>query len=65
MDEEIIHINTSHLVCVYAVLREKRHPFYFFQNEGIFVQLDELDKFTHAWIRIHLQYHTSTEDTLV
>ena len=29
---------------------------YFFQNEGIFVQLDELDeldKITHAWIRIH------------
>ena len=40
----------------------------FFQNEGSFVQLDELDeldKFTHAWIRIHLQFHTSTEDTLV
>ena len=36
----------------------------FFQNEGIFVQLDkldELDKFTHASIRIHLQYQTSTE----
>ena len=33
-----------------------------------FVQLDELDemdKFTHAWIGIHLQFHTSTEDTLV
>ena len=30
--------------------------FSFFQNEGIFVQLDELhelNKFTHAWIRIH------------
>ena len=29
----------------------------FFQNEGIFAQLDELDelgKSTHAWIRIHL-----------
>ena len=40
----------------------------FFQNEGIFVQLDELDeldKFTRAWIRIHLQYQTGTEDTLV
>ena len=37
----------------------------FFQNEGIFVQLDELDKFTHAWIRSHLQFHTSTKDTLV
>ena len=29
------------------------------------LKLDELDKFTHAWIRIHLQFHTSTEDTLV
>ena len=28
-------------------------------------ELDELDKFTHAWIRIHLQFHTDTEDTLV
>ena len=38
------------------------------KNEEIFVQLDELDeldKFSHAWIRIHLQFHTSTEDTLV
>ena len=25
MDEEIIHINTSHLVCIQSVLREKRH----------------------------------------
>ena len=40
---------------------------YIFENEGIFVQLDELvelDKFTHAWIRIHLQFHTSTKDNL-
>ena len=40
----------------------------FFQNERIFIQLDELDeldKITHAWIRINLQSHQSTEDTLV
>ena len=40
----------------------------FFQNEGIFVQLgelDEFDKITDARIRIHLQFHRSTENTLV
>ena len=43
-------------------------PFQFFQNEGIFVQLDELDeldKITHVWTRIHLQSHPSTENSLV
>ena len=47
---------------------ESRNYSSFLQNEGIFVkldELDELDKFTHAWIRIHLQFHTDTEDTLV
>ena len=37
----------------------------FFQNEEIFVQLDELDEFDriiHAWIR--LQPHTGTENIL-
>ena len=41
---------------------------FFFQNEAIFVQLDELDKLDkiiRAWIRIHLQFHTSIEYTLV
>ena len=41
---------------------------YFFQNEEIFVQLDELDeldRITHAWIKIYLQSHTSTENILV
>ena len=40
----------------------------FFQNEDIFVQLDELDeldRITHALIRIHLHPHTSTENILV
>ena len=39
----------------------------FFQNEGIFFQLDELDeldKINHAWIRIHLQFYTRTEDSI-
>ena len=39
-----------------------------FQDKGILVhlgELDELDQITHAAIRIHLQYHTSREDTLV
>ena len=38
-----------------------------FQNEEMFVQLDELDKLDnnmHAWIRIHLQSCTSTENIL-
>ena len=41
---------------------------FFFQNEVIFVQLDELDeldRIIHAWIRINLQSHTSTENVLV
>ena len=41
---------------------------FFLQKKGILVQMDELDKLhkvTHAWIRIHLQFHTSTEDSLV
>ena len=41
---------------------------FFFQNEGIFVHsdgLEELDKITHARIRIHLQSYTGTEITLV
>ena len=41
---------------------------FFFKMKKIFVQLDELDeldKFTHAWIRIHIKFHTSAEDTLV
>ena len=40
----------------------------FFQNKGILVKLDELDELdqvTHTWIRIHLQFPTSREDTLV
>ena len=41
----------------------------FFQNEEIFVQLDELDEFlgqTHPRMnRIQLQPHTSTENILV
>ena len=35
-----------------------------FQNEGILVQLDELDgldRITHAWIKFQLQPHTKTE----
>ena len=28
-------------------------------------ELDELDKVTPAWIKIHLQFHTSTGVTLV
>ena len=28
-------------------------------------ELDKLDKIIHAWIRIHLQCHTSIERTLV
>ena len=45
----------------------KMRLFEFIQNEGIFIQLDELeklDKITHAWIRLNLQSHISTENTL-
>ena len=41
---------------------------FFFEIEGIFVQLDELDKLDKiipAWIKIYLQYHTNAENTLV
>ena len=42
------------------------HGFYiFFQHEPTFVQLDELDKMIHAWTRLHLQSHISTENTLI
>ena len=40
----------------------------FFQNEEIFVQLDELDeldRITHCMNMIQLQHHTSTENILV
>ena len=40
----------------------------FFQNEEIFVhldELDELDRITDACIWIHLQFHRSTENILV
>ena len=41
---------------------------FFFQNEEVFVpldRLDELDRITHAWIRIQLQPHTNTENILM
>ena len=57
---------------IYTVLSQILSPsishFLVFSNEGIFIQLDELDemdKFTHAWIRIHLQSHPRTDNTLV
>ena len=35
---------------------------YFFQNEEIFVQLDELDWNTHVWNDIQLQPRANTEN---
>ena len=35
-------------------------PFVFFHNEEIFVQLDELDETTDAWIRAYLKVPTAT-----
>ena len=48
-------------------VKSNSESFILFQNEELCVQLgklDELGKITHAWTRINLQFHTSTENTL-
>ena len=52
----------SHIICTVAL------TLVLFQNEGIFIQLDELDEFdkiTCAWITMHLQSLSNPENVLV
>ena len=42
-----------------------RYSIVFFQNEEIFVQLDELDETTDAWIRTYLKVLINTNVSVV
>ena len=57
-------VTVSELTSKTDVVQKPSNLFFLKKNEVIFVQLDELDeldRITHAWIRINLQSGTSTD----